>query len=94
MRYVIKQVTVSGELWLVRATKKKTGVWGARERAYGFFRRPTAERWIAKLGSTGGLTLEIVETTVSPPVAVALDAAPAPDEIEVEALSAIQFALA
>jgi len=93
MRYVIKQVTASGELWLVRATKKKTGVWGARERAYGFFRRPTAERWIAKLGSAGGLTLEIVEIAVSPPAAVPPSPAPAPGEIEEEALSAMQFAL-
>ena len=93
MRYFIKQVTANGELWLVRATKKKTGVWGARERAYGFFRRPTAERWIAKLGSTDGLTLEVVEVAVSPPAAVAPSAAPSSGEIEEEALSAMQFAL-
>lgn len=93
MRYFIKQVTATSELWLVRATKKKTGVWGARERAYGFFRRPPAERWIAKLGSTGGLTLEIVEIALWPPVAVPPSPAPSSGEIEEEALSDIQFAL-
>jgi len=92
MRYFIKQVTANGELWLVRATKTKTGVWGARERAYGFFRRPTAERWIAKLGSAGGLTLEIIEIAVSPPAAVPPSPAPSLSEIEEEAPADIQFA--
>jgi len=93
MRYFIKQVTANGELWLVRATKKKTGVWGARERACGFFRRPTAERWIAKLGSAGGMTLEIVEIDMRPPAAVPPSSAPSSGEIDDEALSAMQLAL-
>ena len=93
MRFFIKQVTANGELWLVRATKTKTGVWGARERAYGFFRRPTAERWIAKLGSAGGLTLEIVEIAAHPPAALPSGEPPSSGEIEVEAFSDIQFAL-
>lgn len=49
-----------GELWLVRATKK--GVWGAQERAYGFFRKPTAVRWVGRLGAANpGIVLEIIE---------------------------------
>jgi len=60
MRYAIKQISVERELWLVRAAHK--GVWGAAERAFGFFRRPTAERWVAKLSVLNpGVSLEIVE---------------------------------
>lgn len=60
MRYAIKQISVDRELWLVRAAHK--GVWGAGERAFGFFRRPTAERWVARLTVLNpGVSLEIVE---------------------------------
>lgn len=60
MRYAIKQINAERELWLVRAASK--GVWGASERAFGFFRRPTAERWVAKFAIINpGLSLEIVE---------------------------------
>jgi hypothetical protein len=60
MRYAIKQINTDRELWLVRAAKK--GVWGKSERAFGFFRRLTAERWVAKLClANPGLCLEIVE---------------------------------
>ena len=60
MRYSIRQMNPQGELWLVRATKK--GVWGAQERAYGFFRKPTAVRWVDRLGAANpGITLEIIE---------------------------------
>jgi hypothetical protein len=60
MRYAIKQINTDRELWLVRATHK--GVWGKSERAFGFFRRPTAERWVTKLCRVNpGLCLEIVE---------------------------------
>lgn len=60
MRYSIRQNNPQGELWLVRATKK--GVWGAQERAYGFFRRPTAARWVDRLGvANPGIILEIIE---------------------------------
>jgi hypothetical protein len=96
MRYFIKQVTATGELWLVRATKTKQGVWGAPERAYGFFRRPTAERWIAKLGSAGGLTLEIVEIAAGPPAMAAPGEPPSSghvDESEEVTFSEFQFAL-
>ena len=60
MRYSIRQNNPQGELWLVRATKR--GVWGAQERAYGFFRRPTAARWVDRLGAANpGIILEIIE---------------------------------
>ncbi len=60
MRYAIKQISTDRELWLVRAAHK--GVWGKGERAFGFFRRPTAERWVAKLAVLNpGVSLEIVE---------------------------------
>jgi hypothetical protein len=61
MRYSIRQMNPQGELWLVRVAKKK-GVWGAQERAYGFFRRPTAARWVDRLGAANpGIILEIIE---------------------------------
>jgi hypothetical protein len=60
MRYAIKQISADRELWLVRAAHK--GVWGKGERAFGFFRKPTAERWVAKLTVLNpGVSLEIVE---------------------------------
>lgn len=82
MRYSIRQTNPQGELWLIRTTKK--GVWGAQERAYGFFRRPTAARWAARLGATNpGLILEIVEMEkrglVAAIGALTVDEAPAAD---------------
>jgi len=60
MRYAIKQINADRDLWLVRAAHK--GVWGASERAFGFFRRPTAERWVARLAVLNPtVSLEIVE---------------------------------
>jgi hypothetical protein len=60
MRYSIRQTNPQGELWLVRTTTK--GVWGAQERAYSFFRRPTAARWVDRLGAANpGISLEIIE---------------------------------
>ena len=67
MRYAIKQINADRELWLVRAAHK--GVWGAGERAFGFFRKPTAERWVTKLCQVNpGLCLEIVEVMSGPDV--------------------------
>ena len=60
MRYSIRQLNTQGELWLVRTTKK--GVWGAQERAFAFFRRPTAVRWVERLTVTNpGITLDVIE---------------------------------
>ncbi len=86
MRYSIRQTNPQGELWLIRATKK--GVWGAQERAYGFFRRPAAVRWVDRLGAANpGIMLEIVESEERSVVARAkaqnLDRAPAPSVADV-----------
>ena len=77
MRYSIRQINSQGELWLVRTTKK--GVWGAQERAFAFFRRPTAVRWAERLTATNpGITLDVIEFDERS-VSVPLDA-PKPDE--------------
>jgi hypothetical protein len=58
MRFVIKQIRPSGELWLVRMAGK--GVWGAQERARIFVRRTTAETCLSKLQAASDGSIEIV----------------------------------
>ena len=47
MRFVIKQVRLSREFWLVRMSAR--GVWGAQERARTFINRASAETCLSKL---------------------------------------------
>ena len=81
MRYAIRQTPPNQRLWLVRTTKK--GVWGSSERAFGFFRRPTAERWLLRLAkATSDLSLEIVEVNSRPAMATPpVGGESSPDEI-------------
>jgi hypothetical protein len=57
MRYVVKQVRPSGELWLVRLAGQ--GVWGARDRARIFANRTIAETCLSKLRAAPDGSMEI-----------------------------------
>jgi hypothetical protein len=58
MKFVIKQVRPSGELYLVRMSGK--GVWGGQERARIFLNRTVAETCLSKLQVAGAGSIEIV----------------------------------
>lgn len=58
MRYGIRQMSLTGEVWLVRMTKE--GVWGSPERARGYFRRPVLERWLIRAQTPEGAVREVV----------------------------------
>jgi hypothetical protein len=61
MRYGIRQMSLTGEVWLVRMTRE--GVWGSPERARGYFRRPVLERWLIRAQAPEGAMREIVVLT-------------------------------
>jgi hypothetical protein len=60
MRYVIKRVRPSGELWIVRMSARGVGVWGGQERARIFLNRTVAETCLSKLRATRDGSMEIV----------------------------------
>jgi hypothetical protein len=58
MRFVIKSVGPSGEMWLVRMAGR--GVWGGQVRARTFINRASAESCLGKLRTTAEPSLEVV----------------------------------
>jgi hypothetical protein len=75
MRFVIKQVRSSGELWLVRLAGH--GVWGAQERARVFATKAASEARLAGLraAADGFIEIAAVRDAVSG-VAVSPDEGP------------------
>jgi len=65
MRYVIKRVRPSGELWLVRMSAR--GVWGGQEWARIFWNGTVAETCLSKLraGSDGSMEIVTLQEAVS-----------------------------
>ena len=77
MRYVIKQVRPSGELWLVRLALH--GIWGAEERACIFVSRARAAACLVKLRAAADGSMEIAPL---PKVASAVVVLPNDDRSE------------
>jgi hypothetical protein len=72
MRYVIKQIKPTGELWLVR--KAGQGVWGSYERACIFITRAAAEACLGRLKAGDDGTIEIAPVQdAGPDIAVLPD---------------------